>query len=95
MVECDIGGHFRKDEDKDFPWNFRDGSVWYFIIKPNCELDGYTSSKTNKQYLIERLKALLKDGVKFELLGVWTGKYRTDLFFLNPREAIGRLERNL
>ncbi len=86
-------GYFRKNGEDEFPWSHSGKGVWFalFVVEAGAiERYGFTASKANKASLVRILKALdpTDDAV---LLGVWTGQYNTDLFVLDRRIAIDRL----
>lgn len=90
----EIQGYFRCNDEESFPWTSIDRSVWYALITVECGKIvkyGFTSSKSQKQNLYH---ALIKID-KFEdclLLGVFNGKYKTDLFVLNIEIAQNKLK---
>jgi len=77
----------------DFPWDCIDTSVWYaFLVVENGKIAryGFTSSRSSKEQLCNALKSVsINDEVL--LLGVWTGKYSTHLFVIDPAVALEQL----
>ena len=70
--------------ENDFPWWSTDKAAWYFTLDKSGKIIGYTPSKTNKKLLIEYLKS----DPEVSLFGVWTGKYSTSIFVLDPKISI-------
>lgn len=94
MVQENIGGYFRINEEEEFPWGMTNRIVWYalFIIKDGkMTREGFTPSKSNKINLSDRLGELIRDKVEHTLIGVWTGNYTTNLFILDSKKAIKKL----
>jgi hypothetical protein len=85
---------FRDGETETFPFDWTDGSVWYFIISENYQRlpEEYTSSLSGKVGLIRAIQALLTNKTKFTLCGVWNGKWRTNIFVLDPEKAVIKLK---
>lgn len=85
-------GYFRTDCDE-FPWHSTDRSVWYaLLIVENGRIVryGFTSSKSNKEGLCDALESLMAEDEAL-LLGVWTGRYSTHLFVIEPGVALEHL----
>ena len=90
----------QKDREDIFPFN-RNPKCWYIIlfIKDN-KINWREIPNSYSGSLITLLCAskaivsgkLRKKG-KAIIFGVWTGKYRTDLFLLNPEKVIIELEK--
>lgn len=90
----EVQGYYRYNDEASFPWASTDRSVWYTLITiENSKIQkyGFTSGKMQKFNL---LQALLKadDCNDVLLLGIWTGKYRTDLFVLELDIAMSKLK---
>lgn len=79
---------FRDNETKDFPVGSTDKSVWYGIIihDVTSPRHSFTSSKSGKRELLDKIKQLQSDGQKFLVIGIWQGQWRTDIFTLDPKE---------
>jgi hypothetical protein len=87
-------GYFRDNAEENFPWQESGRIVWYaiFLIEDSKIVHyGFTSSKSNKQGLLQAL-IKIRDVDSAKLIGVWTGQYRTDLFDLNIEKAISKLK---
>lgn len=87
------GGYFREGEGSTFPWHANDRSIWYALLvveKGHIVRYGFSSSRADKHDLCSALEFLTdKDEALF--LGVWNGQWRTDLFVLQPAEALAHL----
>ena len=92
-----VPGYFKTDRETEFPWSSTDRSIWFalFVVEDReiCWY-GFTPSKSSKHNLIKALKALTSQD-KAILIGIWTGKYRTDLFVLDIEKSIIELEKVL
>jgi hypothetical protein len=85
-----INFRFGKDTE-DFPYGHNIAGVWYSLLiweDGFPKYYGFSSSKTSKQELIETLKALLEQGTRHTLIGIWTGEWTTFLFVLDSDIAI-------
>jgi len=92
-----VPGYFEVGREKDFPWEFSGGAVWFgLLVVENGKIQryGFTSAKSSKEMLLEALRALDPDD-EVLLLGVWKGQYRTHLFVLNTQKAIKKLQKIL
>jgi len=81
---------FRYNETDVFPFELRSPGVWYAILRIDPIHKGivmldFTSSKSQKKMLTT---TLLKDDI---LIGVWTGRWSTDLFILDKTIALKKL----
>ena len=69
---------FREDLTN-FPISCRSGGVWYILINlSESSITYYTSSKTNKGLILEKLET---DSNCF-CIGFWKGEWRTDGFII-------------
>ncbi len=84
---------FRINETKEFPVDFSDGSIWYSIITSDLNYYDFTSSVSGKKEFINKISEFNKSGIKFLLLGIWHGMYRTDLFILEEKEIVSRISK--
>ena len=69
--------------------------TWHFIVfYENGELKqvDFRESKTGRVDLYYELNRLMKKGSIFKLYGVWHGEWRTDVFDLEPKVYLKRLE---
>lgn len=86
-------GLFRTDCN-DFPWHSTDRSVWYALLAvENGEIDrcAFSSSAASKKALCDTLRSLAVED-EMLLLGVWTGRYSTNLFVIDRALALEHLE---
>jgi len=90
----EVQGYYRHDDKASFPWASTGSSVWYTLItieNGKIQKYGFTSGKMQKFNLLQALsKADECDDVL--LLGIWTEKYRTDLFVLDLEIAKAKLK---
>jgi hypothetical protein len=90
----EVPGYFRCGEESIFPWHTVESSVWYSLLTVEeghiCRY-GFTSAATGKEALAAALEAL-EPTDEVLLLGIWTGSHRTDLFVLDPVEALAHLK---
>jgi hypothetical protein len=86
---------FRRGETREFPVDSIDRAVWYGTIEYSQEAGftekHYTSSKSGKADLLEMIRGLISDGQEFEVIGVWQGKWKTDLFILDSAVLVEML----
>lgn len=91
-------GYIRADLPAEFPWHPKSSqhsnALWFMLLVVEsgkiCRY-GFTSGGAQKWKLLQALKGLnLSD--EAALFGVWTGKYRTDLFDIDIPTAIKHLE---
>jgi hypothetical protein len=82
---------FKEGQTHSFPFERTDNGIWYFIVKSD-EIIEYKSTVSNQKDLVRDISKYLRHGFKFQLMGVWHGQYRTDIFVLEPANALIRLE---
>lgn len=91
-----VRGYFRSGEESIFPWHRSDSSVWYSLLIVEsgriCRY-GFTSAETGKRALVAALESLAPTD-EVLLLGIWNGSHRTDLFVLEPSEALAHPQRS-
>ncbi|CAN5437203.1 hypothetical protein BH11BAC2_BH11BAC2_14720 [soil metagenome] len=72
---------FRLDIDE-FPFYSRERGVWYFVVDWESKSETPYSIVQDKHDLVKLLQNIIaeKNAALFQLYGVWTGQYRTDIF---------------
>ena len=87
---------FRDSETDSFPFERTDKGIWYAIILFGATFPKYsfTSSKSGKMEFITKIKSLHEEGQKYLLMGMWQGKYSTDIFILNEKTCIKKITGN-
>ena len=85
---------FRIGETEHFPFDFTDGSVWYFIISEKYQQcpEEYRASDSGKVGLVRAIKSHQNNKTKFTVCGVWNGKWRTNIFVLDPEKTIIKIK---
>lgn len=86
---------FRNNETDQFPVDRTDREIWYAIIVSNDELSRYefTSSKSGKKNFVETINKLLGENQKILVLGIWKGQWKTDLFVLDPKIIVDKINK--
>lgn len=86
---------FRTNESDDFPFSTTECGVWYAIITSESPMNTYsfTSSKSGKKDLIEKIKELTKEGKEYLIFGMWQGKWKTDIFILDKKTCLNKLNK--
>lgn len=84
---------FRIGETSQFPFAYTGREVWYFIIDETLCRFEYTAAKSQKKELVDTIKLLSSGCSNFTVFGVWQGKWKTDIFILDPKETIAALEK--
>jgi hypothetical protein len=85
---------FRRNQEDEFPWNSSGSEVWFAVLTLEFKIIqyyGFSSSKSGRKNLLELLKEV-SDTHFLTLIGIWNGEWRTDLFILNKKIAIKKLE---
>jgi hypothetical protein len=91
-----VPGYFRENGDNELRWDVRSSSLWFALLTVQdgrIKHYGFTSSKEQRRKLIEALSDPASKGA--QLIGVWTGNNRTDLFLLSIERALGELPKVL
>lgn len=83
-------GQLRTDSTEDFPVESRSGGISYILISPD-DWNHYKATKTEKTRLLNRLQQF-DDYDDVDLLGVWTGRHRTDTHQLELPRFVKRME---
>ena len=83
---------FRTDIE-DFPFSSKDRGIWYFIIDWENKTEVVYSLVQEKKDLVAFLAKLINENNSdlYELLGVWNGQYRTDIFKIPIRKGYEKL----
>lgn len=81
---------FRIGESDSFPFSTIERGVWYAIItsEPPMNTDSFTSSKSGKQDFVNKIKQLTNENKTYIILGIWQGKWKTDIFILDKKICI-------
>jgi hypothetical protein len=84
---------FRNGETDHFPVDRTDREIWYAIIvsDDNFSRYGFTSSKSGKKDFVEMIKELNGEKQKTLLLGIWKGQWKTDLFILDEKIIVDKI----
>jgi len=87
-------GKLRTNSTEDFPVESRSGGISYILIRPSAGGDGYShykATKTEKTKLLKQLTSI-NDYDDVTLLGIWTGRHRTDTHVLKLPKFVERME---
>lgn len=84
---------FRQDYT-DFPFASKDRGVWYFVINWKNRTKQEFGSVQEKRDVVRFLRTIISNQEQnnHELLGVWNGQYRTDIFTIPIEEGYNKLK---
>ena len=85
---------FRENETSKFPIGSKMRGIWYAIVvfdKRFPKFD-FSSSKSGEVNFIRKIKSLKDDGQSYLLMGIWQGKFSTDIFVLDEELVIKMIE---
>jgi hypothetical protein len=87
---------FIRGETESFPIDSTQRTVWFGIIEydPETKLFSethFTSSNTGRKDLTAMILLLTEADRKFEVVGIWQGQWKTDVFVLDPAILIKRI----
>jgi hypothetical protein len=86
---------FREGEEGTFPWDMRGSEIRFALLcvrAAHIERQEFGSSSAEKERLRDVLAELRERAVLHLLLGVWNGRWRTDLFVLETDKVIAELD---
>ena len=85
---------FRENETEQFPFESCERTVWYAIItfEGGFKKHSFTSSKSGKRDFMNRAEILSENGVSHILMGIWQGKWKTDIFILDRKVMMEKIK---
>lgn len=87
----------RTDTD-DFPYTRGDKGVWYLLIeidKGNIKTSCFSSGKGDENSLGMKIVNYILQKKKFEVYGIWTGDFWTDLFKFDSRKLLNKINMDM
>ncbi len=84
---------FREDYNE-LPFGSKDREIWYFVINWETRTKQEFCSVQEKKDLVPYLKKIVSGQTQIsnELLAVWNGQYKTDIFEIPIEEGYNKLK---
>lgn len=85
-----------RNDFQDFPLSGREDGIWYFLVEWETRKTSDYYNVSGKKELVSRLERIMGANAvsNYQLFGVWTGRWRTDIFKIPIEEAYKELSRH-